>query len=102
MTNTVILVGRLSSDPEPEYVTITVPRTFKNVDGEYETDIIKCRLYNGISQKVMDYCKKGDLIGIRGRLQRKNSNDYTANGEQIIEVIADKITFLSSKKEGEE
>jgi len=109
MNNLVYLIGRLASDPElkktensKDYATITlaVQRSFKNVDGIYETDFIKCNLWNGIAQNTSEYCKKGDLVGIRGRIQIRNYQD----GEEtkyITEVIADKVTFLSSKKADE-
>ena len=106
MLNQTILVGRLVDQPQKEEkgasITIAVPRSYKNENGEYETDFITARTFAGVADNVCEYCKKGDLIGIRGRLQRKNSNDYTANGEQVIEVIADKITFLTTNKENRE
>ena len=99
MLNQVVIVGRLVSDPQINEteneikvatITLAVPRSYKNVDGEYETDFITCTLWNGIAGTTAEYCKKGDLIGIKGRLQ---SNDNK------LEVVAEKVTFLSSKKE---
>lgn len=95
MLNQVIMVGRLTKDPEVKeekaYITLAIPRSFKNFNGEYDTDFISCVLFNDIATNTAEYCKKGDIIGVKGRLQ---SNDETDNK---IEVIAEKVTFLSSK-----
>lgn len=110
MYNLVYLIGRLASDPElkksendKDYTTITlaVQRSFKNSNGIYETDFVKCILWNGIAQNTTEYCKKGDLVGIRGRIQVRNYQD----GEEtkyITEIIVEKISFLASKKIEEE
>ncbi|MBQ6628568.1 MAG: single-stranded DNA-binding protein [Methanosphaera sp.] len=99
MLNQVVLVGRLTSDPKVEEkgdkkvtnVTIAIPRSFKNIDGTYDTDFIKCTLYDNIATNTSEYCKKGDIVGIKGRLQNFDSEDTN--------VIAEKVTFLSSKSE---
>ncbi len=106
MHNLVYLIGRLVSDPElkksensRDYTTITlaVQRGFKNSNGIYESDFIKCILWNGIAFNTSEYCKKGDLVGVRGRVQVRN---YEVDGETkyITEIIVDKISFLASKK----
>ena len=98
MLNQVILVGRLTEVPKIEElengkklanIILAVPRTYKNENGEYDTDFIKCVVWNGIIENSVDYFKKGDIVGIRGRLEAKENN---------LCVIAEKITFLSSKK----
>lgn len=110
MYNLVYLIGRLTSDPElkttensKEHSTITlaVQRSFKNSDGLYDTDFIKCSLWEGIAQNAKEFCKKGDLVGVRGRLQIRS---YEENNETkyITEVIVEKLSFLSSKKTIEE
>ena len=91
--NYVVLVGRIANDFEEieengirkVFITLAIPRTFKNVDGIYETDYIKCMLWNGIVEKTKEYCKKGDMISIKGRLAK----DY---------VVAEKISFITSKE----
>ena len=106
MYNLVYLIGRLVNDPElkksensKDYASITlaVQRNFKNVDGIYETDFIKCVLWNGIAQNTSEYCKKGDLVGIRGRIQVRNYQDGD-DTKYITEIIVEKISFLASKK----
>ena len=69
-----------------------MPRNFKNENGEYETDFIPVRLYDMIAKNACEYCKKGDLVGIKGRLQSIDN----------LEVIAEKLTLLSSNHTGEE
>ncbi len=106
MLNQIVLVGRLASDPElfetetgkkMVQVVLAVPRAYKNSAGEYETDFIYCKLWQGIAQRTNDYCKKGDLVGIKGRVETYNYD--TEHGRKYItEVVVDKITFLSSKK----
>ena len=106
MLNQIVLVGRLVQDPEikelengakTSYITLAVSRNWKNADGIYETDFIPCLLYKGIAENTTKYCKKGDVIGVKGRVQTKQEEDKT-----IIEIVAEKVTFLSSRKETEE
>jgi single-strand DNA-binding protein len=103
MLNQIVIVGRLVKEVEYEEeknaarITLAVPRSYKNEKGEYETDFIPCVLYNGIAQNTVEYCKKGDLIGVKGKIQRYG-NDYTANGFPILKIIVEKVTFLSNKK----
>lgn len=106
MLNQVILVGRLVRDPEVNEtkngtsvskVTIAVPRSYKNVDGEYETDFIDCTLWKLMATNTKEYCKKGDIVGVKGRIETRK---YEKDGEMkyTTEVIAERITFLSSNK----
>lgn len=106
MLNQVVFVGRLVRDPELKEseggnkftnITVAVPRSYKNVDGEYDTDFIDCRLWTGVAENTAEYCKKGDLIGIKGRIETRT---YKENEEvkYLTEIIAEKITFLSNKR----
>ena len=106
MLNQIVLVGRLVQDPEikelengvkTSYITLAVSRSWKNADGIYETDFIPCLLYKGIAENTVEYCKKGDVIGVKGRVQAKQEED-----KNIIEIVAEKVTFLSNRKETEE
>ena len=110
MLNQVVGVGRLVEDPTVETtetgkqmtrVPIAVQRSYKNAEGEYETDFFDVVLWNGIATNTSEYCHKGDLIGVRGRLE---SNSYeTENGEKkkSTYIVADKISFLASKRSKE-
>ena len=106
MLNQVVFVGRLVRDPELKEseggnkftnITVAVPRSYKNVDGEYDTDFIDCRLWTGVAENTAEYCKKGDLIGVKGRIETRT---YKENEEvkYLTEIIAEKITFLSNKR----
>ena len=92
MMNQVIVVGRIVKieSAEKTVVTIAVTRQFKNADGEYETDFLPIVLWGAVSETTLEYCKKGDIIGIRGRAQSEDGK---------IVIIEDKVTFLSSKKD---
>ena len=103
MLNQVIIVGRLVEKPIVEEnengkkvcnITLAVPRSYKNADGEYDTEFIKCTLWNIIAENTVEYCDKGDLVGIKGRLQCLNGNE--------LQVVAEKVTFLSNNKTKEE
>lgn len=108
MSNLIYLVGRLNDNPnikllpdERKFVTInvSVPRQYKNEDGIYETDCIPCSISSGIANNVCECCKVGDLIGIKGRIQMKEQEDNLGNKNNVIEIVVDKFTYLSSQKE---
>lgn len=111
MLNQVVLVGRLTKEVELKemeggkklaYVTIACQRSYKNQDGKFETDFIECVLWNGIAENTVEYCHKGDIIGIKGRIQTGNYEKEDGTKVYKIEVVAEKVTFLSSKKKEEE
>lgn len=111
MLNQVVLVGRLTTNPEVitsqngkklSSVTLAVQRPFKNTDGVYETDFIKCVLWNGIASNTSEYCKSGDIVGIKGRLQVHSYETEDGTNRNVTEVIAEKVTFLSSQKKEEQ
>ena len=110
MHNMVYLIGRLTEDPtikdeESNYlpINLAVQRAYKNEDGVYETDYLRCVMWDGIATNTCEYCKKGDLVGIKGRLQNRSYEDETTKEKKYItEVIVDKISFLASKKEKNE
>ena len=106
MLNQIILVGRLVKDPEVKkakngnsysHITLAVPRSYKNVNGEYETDFLDCTLWQLMATNTKEYCKKGDIVGVKGRVESKV---YEKDDEKkyITEIIAEKVTFLSSNK----
>lgn len=100
MLNQIVVVGRLVSDPEinetengkkVSEITLAVPRNYKNSYGIYDTDVIPCIVLNRLAENTEEFCKKGDIVGVKGRLQRLEGN--------TLQVVAEKVTFLSSKKE---
>ena len=107
--NQAVLVGRIVQEPEIKEtekgkvsnITLAVPRSFKNSNGEYDTDFISCVLWKGVAESTVEYCKKGDLVGIKGRIQTRNVELEDETHKKYVEVIAEKVTFLSSKKADE-
>ena len=106
MLNQTVLVGRIVKNPELKEtetgkkvtnVTLAVPSSFKNSEGQYETDFISCVLWKGIAENTVEYCKKGDLVGIKGRIQSRNIEIDEETKKQVVEVVAEKVTFLSSR-----
>lgn len=109
MLNQVVLVGRLvknvkvykaDSGKKVATVTLAIPRSFKNMEGVYETDFIDCVAFENIADNTAQYCRKGDIIGVKGRLQSR-VEEKDKNKEYYMDVIAEKITFLTSKKEAD-
>jgi len=107
MLNQSVIVGRLVRDPELHEtengnkvtnITLAVPRSFKNSDGEYDTDFISCVLWKGIAENAAEYCHKGDLLGIKGRIQSRSIEIDEDTKRDIVEVVAEKVTYLSSNK----
>lgn len=100
MLNQIILVGRIANDIETKELedgkkvinmTLIIPRPFKNSEGEYDSDFIDCTLYNNIADTTSEYCKKGDIVGVKGRVECNRENN-----ENKIRVVCEKLTFLSS------
>lgn len=103
--NKVILVGRLTKDPENRTsgdttvtrFSVAVNRNFKNANGEYEADFPNCIAFGKTAEFVEKYFKKGDAIGITGRLQ---TGSYTnKNGDKVYttDVVIDTVEFVSGK-----
>lgn len=109
--NQLVLVGRLVQDIEVEEledgrrvanVILVIPRPFKNEEGVYECDFINCITFDHISDNIKNYCKKGDLIAVKGRLQSRPYKIDETKTEHRMEVIAEKISFLARCKSVEE
>ena len=105
--NQLILVGRLTKDPELNVVedekkvssvTLAVQRPFKNIDGTYDTDFVRCILWNAVAEATVEYCHKGDCIGVKGRIQSVSYEDEEKNKKTYLEVIADRVMFIGSNK----
>lgn len=105
--NNVVLVGRITKDPECDEkesgkkltnITVAVQRPFKNADNLYDTDFIRCVLWNSIAESAAEYCKTGDVIGVKGRLETQTYEDKEGNVRYSMQVVAERISFLASKK----
>lgn len=108
MLNQTVIVGRLVRDPDlyetengnkVTNITLAVPRSYKNADGEYDTDFINCVLWKGVAESASEYCHKGDLLGVKGRIQTRTIDIDENNKKYITEVVAEKVTYLSSRKD---
>lgn len=107
MLNQIVMVGRLTADPEvttlendkeKSQITIAIPRNYKNADGEYDTDFVDCILWDGVAKNTSMYCKKGDIVGVKGRIQTSNYETKDGKNIKMTQVVAEKITFLPSNK----
>ena len=110
MMNNVMLVGRLVDTPnlfvaesgnKGAFITLAIGRPYKNIDGEYETDFIDCTLWTAIAENTVEYCKKGDTIGVRGKLQSRIIENEDGTKYKKMEVIAERVSFISSKPIGD-
>lgn len=106
MLNQTIFVGRLVANPSLQEtetgrnmlnITIAVPRSYKNEEGVYLSDFIDCTLWNENAKNTAEYCKKGDIIGIKGRVQT-NLIEKDGEKKKYMNIIAEKVTFLASKE----
>ncbi|HDH5730946.1 TPA: single-stranded DNA-binding protein [Staphylococcus aureus] len=106
MLNRVVLVGRLTKDPEyrttPSGVsvatfTLAVNRTFTNAQGEREADFVNCVVFRRQADNVNNYLSKGSLAGVDGRLQSRNYENKEGQRVYVTEVVCDSVQFLEPK-----
>ena len=104
MLNEVVLVGRLTRDIvvnksdkgiKVATISLAIPRSFKNSEGLYDTDFVDCVAFDSIASNTSEYCKKGDIVGVKGRVQSRTIENE-GKKENIMDIICEKITFLSS------
>ena len=108
MINNVTIVGRVVSDEDKVYefedgqkiliLTLAVRRPFKNQEGAYDTDYISIKLRNNLCTIVPQYSKKGDILGVIGRLQIRK-NEINGKNYQIPEIIGERVVFISPVKQ---
>jgi len=106
MMNRVVLVGRLTKDPDLRYTpngvpvatfTLAVNRTFSNQQGEKEADFINCVIWRRPAENVANFLKKGSLAGVDGRIQTRNYEGQDGKRVYVTEVVADSVQFLEPK-----
>lgn len=111
MLNQIVLVGRLVRDPELRQteggkkvtnITLAVPRGYKNNNGEYETDFIDCVLWTGVAENTTEYCRRGDILGVKGRVQTRVLENEDEKKKYVTEVVAERVSFLSPAHKAEE
>ena len=109
MLNQIVLVGRLTRDivvnksengVKVATISLAIPRSFKNSDGTYDTDFIECTAFDAIAENTCEYCSKGDIVGVKGRVQSRVI-EHDDKKETVMQIICEKVTFLSSKRQEE-
>jgi single-strand DNA-binding protein len=109
MINRVILVGRLTADPSLRYTpsgvavcsfTLAVNRPFTNQKGEREADFIQCVAWRKAGENVANFLRKGNLVGVDGRLQTRSYEGQDGKRVYVTEVVADSVQFLEPKGKG--
>ena len=107
--NKVILIGRLTKDPELRTIasgnattsfTIAVNRNFTNQNGEREADFINCVAWRKQAENVAKYCTKGSQVAVEGRIQTRSYDAQDGTKRYVTEVVADNVTFLGSRASG--
>lgn len=108
MLNKVVLIGRLTKDPELRYspsgvavttFTLAVDRKFKNAQGEKETDFVPIKTFKQLAELCANYLTKGKMASVSGRLQI-STYEKDSQKRWSTDVIADEIDFLSPKDSG--
>jgi single-strand DNA-binding protein len=106
MMNRVVLVGRLTKDPELSYTpagvavakfTLAVNRSFSNQQGEREADFINVVVWRKAAESTANFLKKGSLAGVDGRIQTRNYEGNDGKRVFVTEVVAESVQFLSPK-----
>lgn len=109
--NKIILIGRNTKDIELRQTTagtsavefsLAVKRTFKNANGEYESDFFNCVAFSKLAETIGRYVKKGDQVGIEGRLQTRNYTNKEGKKIYVTEIIVENVEFLQTKKQDEQ
>ncbi|MBC2214135.1 single-stranded DNA-binding protein [Listeria welshimeri] len=106
MMNRVVLVGRLTKDPELRYTpagvavatfTLAVNRTFTNQQGEREADFINCVVWRKPAENVANFLKKGSMAGVDGRVQTRNYEGNDGKRVYVTEIVAESVQFLEPR-----
>ncbi|MFB1097173.1 MULTISPECIES: single-stranded DNA-binding protein [Bacillaceae] len=106
MLNRVVLVGRLTKDPDLRYTpngvavanfTLAVNRPFSNQSGEREADFINCVVWRRPAENLANFMSKGSLVGVDGRVQTRSFDNQEGNRVYVTEIVADSVQFLETK-----
>ncbi len=106
MINRVVLVGRMTRDPELRRTsngnavtsfTLAMNRNYTSANGETQTDFINCVVWNKQAENVERYCAKGSLVGVEGRLQSRSYEGNDGRRVYVVEVVCDSVQFLEPK-----
>lgn len=111
MINNVVLVGRLTRDPELRFTSngtatatfnLAVNRNFTNQSGEREADFVNCVIWRKPAETLANYAKKGTLIGVVGRIQTRNYENQQGQRVFVVEVVCDNFQLLEPKKDNQQ
>lgn len=106
MLNRVVLVGRLTKDPELRYTpngvavanfTLAVNRPFSNQQGDREADFINCVVWRKPAENVANFLTKGSLAGVDGRVQTRSYDNNEGRRVYVTEIVADSVQFLEPR-----
>lgn len=106
MMNNVTLVGRITHELELKQtesgksfcnLSIAIPRNFKNANGEYEPDFVDITLWESTAKNTVEYSKKGDMVGVKGRVQTRFIDNPDGTRKKKTEIIGEKVSFLASR-----
>lgn len=110
MINRVVLVGRLTRDPDLRYTnsgtsvasfTVAVDRNFTNQQGNREADFINCVVWGKSAENFANFTHKGSLVGIEGRIQTRSYENQQGNRVYVTEVVTENFSLLESKAESD-
>lgn len=108
--NKAVLIGRLTKDIELKSTpsgksiasfTLAISRTYKNANGEYETDFINCISFGKQAELLSKYTVKGDQLAVEGRIQTRNYENKDKQKVYVTEIAVESISFLQAKKKEE-
>ena len=106
MINRVVLVGRMTRDPELRRTpqgdavtsfTLAVNRNYTSRDGQQQADFINCVVWQKSAENVEKYCSKGSLVGVEGRIQTRSYDNSQGQKVYVVEVICDSVQFLETR-----
>ena len=106
MINRVVLVGRMTRDPELRRTpqgdavtsfTLAVNRNYTSRDGQQQADFINCVVWRKPAETVERYCSKGSLVGVEGRIQTRSYDNSQGQKVYVVEVICDSVQFLETR-----
>lgn len=110
MMNRVVLVGRLTKDPELRFTpagvavatfTLAVNRNFTNQNGEREADYINCVVWRKPAENVGNFLKKGSLAGVDGKVQTRNYEGNDGKRVYVTEILCESVQFLEPRRSQE-
>lgn len=109
MINRVVMVGRMTRDPELRRTgsgaavtsfMLALNRNYNSADGQ-QADYISCVVWNKVAENVAQYCSKGSLVGVEGRLRSRTYDNAQGQRVYVTEVVCDSVQFLETRAQRE-